>query len=78
MLTEELNVEMERDRNVLESLLKTILTELDIENSRGADCVLTNPLDSRHTTEQKYQLVLLRFLSKLDARIRKKKKIKVI
>lgn len=63
MLTEELNVEMDRDKSVLETLLKTILSELDIKTSRGTDCILTNPLESRHTSEQKYQLVLLRFLS---------------
>lgn len=63
MLTEELNVEIDRDKSVLETLLETILSELDIKTSRGMECVLTNPLESRHTSEQKYQLVLLRFLS---------------
>lgn len=63
MLTEELDVEAERDRNVLDSLLKTVLSELDIKNSRGSECTLTNPLENRHSSEQKYQLVLLRFLS---------------
>ncbi len=62
-LTEELNVEMERDKCVLESLLRTILIELNIKKSRGTECILTNPLESRHTSEQKYELVLLRFLS---------------
>lgn len=64
MLTEELNVEMDHDKNVLESLLRTILTELNIKKSRGSDCVLTNPLNGKHTNNQKYLLILLRFLSK--------------
>lgn len=65
MLTEELDVEAERDRNVLDNLLKTVLIELNIKKSRGDECTLTKPLENRHTTEQKYQLVLLRFLSVL-------------
>lgn len=63
MLTEELDMEAERDRNVLVCLLKTVLGELNIKKSRGSECTLTNPLESRHSPEQKYQLVLLRFLS---------------
>lgn len=70
MLTEELNMEMERDRNVLESLLRTILAELNIKKSRGPDCILTNPLEGRHTAEQKYQFVLLRFLSVLMSQMK--------
>lgn len=63
MLTEELNMEDERDRNALDSLLRTVLSELNIKKGRGADNLLTNPLDGRHSVEQKYQFLLLRFLS---------------
>lgn len=66
MLTEELNMENERDRSALESLLRTVLNELNIRKSRGGDCLLTNPLDGLHSSEQKYQFLLLRFLSKLQ------------
>ena len=66
MLTEELNMESERDRNALELLLQTVLGELSICKLRGGNSLLTNPLDGQHSAEQKYQFLLLRFLSKLD------------
>lgn len=61
---------VERDRAVLDSLLRTILTELDIKKSKSVDCVLTNPLEGQHTAEQKYQFVLLRFLSVLMSQMK--------